>query len=127
MTSYEDFIEYIEECGKKDYQVKYSGHGSKHRFDGNDPDKPTLPNVTLIEAYMKGRWWVRHVETIGGDAQIYNVPANETLNLDQAKEVLEGDISNYGLHAVALPLLEKVTSLENIIADIKTKLKKIAL
>lgn len=111
-------LENLEDCKKKDYQLMTSGHTSSYRFDGSDTNKPTLPNVTLLEAYTRGTEWEITADTIGGSAIIYEVSSGNKINLDQAEEILKGDIESFGLYKVVSILTEKYK-------DISDKLKKI--
>ncbi len=70
--------------GVRDYQVMSSGHGSSYRFDGLDPDKPTLPNITLLAACIESINWELTADTIGGRAQIYRVSTKEIIDLGKA-------------------------------------------
>ncbi|MBI3413413.1 MAG: hypothetical protein HY051_05035 [Candidatus Aenigmarchaeota archaeon] len=104
----------------EDYQVMSSGHGSSYRFDGKDPDKPTLPNKTLLETYRIAIDWELHADTIGGRARIYKVSTGETISIDNASKIIEGAIieklgaipeylSGYEIYEEAYkPLLEEL-------------------
>ncbi|MBI2085463.1 MAG: hypothetical protein HYT71_03040 [Candidatus Aenigmarchaeota archaeon] len=81
-----------EVTGMKDFQVMASGHGSRFRFDGLDPDKPTLPNKTLVEAYLEGDRWVGIADTIGGQAQIYKASTGEIIGLENAADMIKRSI-----------------------------------
>lgn len=124
MSTYEEVTEYQKEGGKKDYQLMTSAHGSSYRFGGSDKNKPTLPNVTLTEAYMEGRYFVGCESTIGGCAQIYKVSTSEKFSLVQTKEILDESIKKYGLYAIALPLLERCRHLESILREIEVTTQK---
>ncbi len=70
--------------GVRDYQVMASGHGSSYRFDGLDPKRPTLPNITLLAACIESIHWELTADTIGGRAQIYRVSTKEIIDLEKA-------------------------------------------
>jgi len=57
-----------------------SGHGSAFRYDGSDPDRPTIL-LTREEALAKALWWVRHADTIGGQAKVIHVPTGEEISM----------------------------------------------
>ncbi|MBI2673591.1 hypothetical protein HYX19_04980 [Candidatus Woesearchaeota archaeon] len=120
-------LENFEDYKKKDYQVMYSARSSAYRFDGSDQDKPTLPNITLIEAYMLGEKWIRHAETVCG-AVIFNTITGEYINLSKARDSLEEGIRNYGMYGIVLPLIEKIISYEEGMNDVaKSLCEKIGL
>lgn len=58
----------------REWTLMASGHGSAFRFDegdGNEPPPP--PYMTLAEAKAAADHWCGIADTIGGDAQAYNV------------------------------------------------------
>ena len=78
---------------KRRYAVLASGHGSKFRFDGNNPDKPTFPLLTIEEAVAECYIWQGDACTIGGAAAIYDAITKKTRydvhNLPQFKDIVE--------------------------------------
>ncbi len=59
--------------------VQYSGHGSKFRHSGEDPESlPLEPYLTLDEARIDAGGWECTADTIGGQAQLFNVKTGET-------------------------------------------------
>jgi len=59
------------------YAVMASGHGSKCRFDGPNPDKPPFPLLNLKDAVFDCRFWEGYACTIGGGATIVNIRSGE--------------------------------------------------
>jgi hypothetical protein len=59
----------------REYAVMSAGHGSGFRFDGPDPDRPTLPLLTRRAALADADRWVGHACTIGGAAIVVHVPS----------------------------------------------------
>ncbi|GEM_PF-6418167 len=55
-------LENFENCKKKDYQVMFGGHHSGYTTCES--------NLTLLEAFMKGRYWEKTKENVGGSALI---------------------------------------------------------
>jgi hypothetical protein len=65
----------------REFVIKASGHGSKYRFDGENPDSPPPgPYMTFEEAAATARHWCSYADTIGGDASIYNVRTGEEIH-----------------------------------------------
>ena len=61
--------------------VMASGYGSKCRFDeGDGHDIPQGPYLTLEEAKAQAAQWCSIADTIGGDAQLYNVRTKEVMS-----------------------------------------------
>ena len=64
----------------REFVIKASGHGSKYRFDGENPDSPPPgPYMTFEEAAAKARHWCGYADTIGGDAAVCNVRTDEEI------------------------------------------------
>lgn len=64
---------------KRIWVVQYSGHGSKFRFDGTNPDEvPEGPYLTYDEAKRDALGWELTADTIGGAAQLYNVETGKS-------------------------------------------------
>jgi hypothetical protein len=58
----------------REFVVMSSGHGSKLRFDGANPDEPPAgPYLTFEEAKAEALHWCSYADTIGGGASVYNV------------------------------------------------------
>lgn len=64
----------------REWLVMASGHGSKYRFNGpgDGQTPPPGPYLTRAEAVAEASHWVGYADTIGGDAQLYNVRTGET-------------------------------------------------
>ncbi len=124
MSTYEQVIEYEQEHGQKDYQLKVLSYGSVYHFIGSYPDHPTRPNITLIEAYMEGKHYIDDIDNLSRSVQIYKISTGEKFSLEQAREILEGAIINYGLCAVALPLLKRAYRLESILRGVEVATQK---
>ncbi|QQR60088.1 MAG: hypothetical protein IPG59_11580 [Candidatus Melainabacteria bacterium] len=59
--------------------VQYSGWGSKFRHSGENPESPPPdPYLTLDEARIDAGGWECTADTIGGQAQLFNVKTGET-------------------------------------------------
>ncbi len=59
---------------RREWVVKYSGHGSSYRFEGGDGTQvPEGPYQTYAEAADDGAAWESNACTIGGGAMLYNV------------------------------------------------------
>lgn len=73
-----NILERAIEADAREFAVKSSAHGSSFRFDGRDPDNPTLPPLTLGEAVKNCYDWVGIADTVGGRAVIYHIPTKMT-------------------------------------------------
>jgi hypothetical protein len=64
----------------REWLVMASGQGSKFRFNGagDGETPPPGPYLTRDEAVAEASHWVGYADTIGGDAQLYNVRTGET-------------------------------------------------
>lgn len=66
----------------REFAVQYAGGLSPvFSFDGEDPDNPTLPALTLEEAVNGCDRWIGIADTIGGRACIYHVPTKTAMEL----------------------------------------------
>jgi len=65
----------------REFAIKTSAHGFSFRFDGNDPNKPTLSPLSFQEAYGEAIQWEIIADTVGGLAELYHIPTGKTTNL----------------------------------------------
>jgi len=64
----------------REWVVMSSGHGSKFRFDeGDGTEVPQGPYLTLEEAKAEASQWCSIADTIGGDAQLFNVRTRQPM------------------------------------------------
>ena len=89
----------LEYWKNKDYKIMFSSRHSGYTTCES--------NLTLLEAFMKGRYWEKTKENVGGSALIYEVINGDKISLGQAEEILRGDIENLGLYEVVSILTEK--------------------
>ena len=70
-----------ERTDPREYVVLYSAQGSKMRFEGgNGRVVPKGPYLTLSEAKAEALYWVSYADTVGGDAQLFNVRTKLYIN-----------------------------------------------
>lgn len=68
------------ESDLREWVVMYSGHGSAFRYDeGDGSSVPSGPHLSYDEACRQASDWIGYADTIGGNAQLYNVRTGETV------------------------------------------------
>jgi hypothetical protein len=69
--------------GAREFALMTSGHGFPYRFEGDNPYKPTLPLVSIMEAHREAVHFLDISDFIGGRAKVYHAPTKLLLGMKQ--------------------------------------------